>query len=172
MMTKSKRGSKSLASPEMLIPFSLDETLDIIESLEDQNRRLRQFRVTVHEHDGDLVVFQVHLEVSDIYGMGRFDCFGELRGDHTYNTTMLQWLPSENYRRSDFFAILPFFVWVVFAITISPHTTPLDFMLPLGFLIFAFLFVPIDRRARRNKRRKYIRKKVETRLLEAMDANR
>ncbi len=155
---------------EMVVPFSLDETLEIIQSLEDQNRRLRQFTVTVHEHEGDLVVFQVLLEVSDIYGMGRFDCFGELHGDSIYNTTMLQWLPSENYRRSDFLGVIPIFLWVVFVMTISPHTTPLDFMLPLGFLIFAFFFVPIDRRARRNKRRKYIRKKVETRLLEAMQS--
>ncbi|MEQ8676752.1 MAG: hypothetical protein RLP44_19550 [Aggregatilineales bacterium] len=99
-MIKPKRGSKNHASSEMVVPFSLNDTLAIIESVQAQNHMFRHLTVTIHEHEDELIVFRVRFNLINVVGIGRFDCYGELNGDGAYNTTTLQWLPSKSYRKS------------------------------------------------------------------------
>ena len=167
-MIKPKRGSKNRSSSEMIVPFSLDDTFEIIESVQAQKRIGRRF--TIHaEHIGDATIkFRVSLKISDILGIGYFDCFGELNGDGAYNITTLQWLPAKRLRSSDMVRSILFFVWVTVLATASPNIlssfSVIFFVFGYLSTLFYMLFSMIHLRSRIN----YIRKKVETRLFEAM----
>ncbi|MEQ8676753.1 MAG: hypothetical protein RLP44_19545 [Aggregatilineales bacterium] len=172
MIRKSKRVTATRAI-EMVVPFSLDETLEIIESVDgryEKPKRARWLSVRMKDQDEGYIKFRVRLSARDILGRGVYFCDGEL---HTESIappmTGLTWI-ARRYRGFDLLLKLLFVTGCIFLAIIGLGVpNQISGFIRLA-LIVGMVTLPINW-VQYRYRRNYIRKKVETRLFDAMNAN-